>query len=142
MITTTWTKRSEQEPVQTVAPVIYGHWRDGEWIESSAHNVWGSGHNPEYTHWRSIKVPPPPRELTQRERDNDAAKLVCERAFAGCHINWVGAEQAIRNAIYVERMAINAWLDKHYGPFWGRTEEEPKCARELRARLDEQGGGK
>ena len=135
-----WIKRSEREPVQEDAPVVYGKYDGPRWIESSAQNVWHMGLNTDYTHWRSIKAEPPPRELTQRERDDAAANAASDEAYRldadkpeAISIN------SARRAIYAERREVARLVDAYFGKDWGRGGYALEHTRQIRARLDEQG---
>ena len=129
MNTNTWIKRSEREPGSGDAPVVYGAWDGSGWVESGRYN----STNPivKYTHWRSIKCDPPPRELTQRERDEQLAETLINRQGE--------LERDVLDGIYAERREVAKWLDAQFGVDWGRGTSATKATRELRARLDEQG---
>jgi hypothetical protein len=138
----TWIKRSEREPTAADLPIRTGYYYDnGEWGEYTHVCLNQVKACPQLTHWRSIKCEPPARELTQREKDNDAAKLACEREFLGYGVNWPAAEVAVRKAIYAERREVDRLLTNWFGANWS-TETFSACSSlgQLRARLDEQGG--
>jgi hypothetical protein len=65
-----WRSVKNDPPQQCHCPVVFGKWNNiGKWEE------WiGYLHDCtlKATHWRSIKADPPSRELTQRERDEEA----------------------------------------------------------------------
>ena len=138
---TSWIKRHEKLPAMDDLPIITtcyegGKWRTQLWTEYTPR----AEH--EYTYWTRFRAEPPPRELTQREMDNDAAKLACERAFVSCRANWVGAEEAVRQVIYAERREVAKIMALyHSSENWGDNRYS-KEMRQLRARLDEQGGRK
>lgn len=133
-----WVKRSEREPGKEDFPIIGGAYILGgntQWDESvyQDHKNVGAW----FTHWRSIKADPPPRELTQRERDATLARniaMVDEGTVTEC----------VLEGIYAERREVAKLMDKHYnGGTWGRRHEDwDESLHQLRARLDEQGEGK
>lgn len=136
----TWVKRSEREPTKADYPIAAG-----AYLSNQTGGYWDEGHYriPEaltnwQTHWRSIKADPPPRELTQRERDkNFALKL----AFA----DGSSTVEDVLEAIYAERREVAKLMESGLGPNWGICDNRYKWAEyttQLRARCDEQGGRK
>ena len=128
-----WIKRSEREPVQEDAPVVYGKYDGPRWIESSAQNVWHMGLNTDYTHWRSIKADPPPKELTQRERDMEMVHQLLKANDYPPH-TWTALQ-----AIYAERREVAKLLTEYFGGDCWRDENKVPDMRDIAARLDEQG---
>jgi len=134
-MSTQWIKRSEREPTQEVAPVVYGKYDGPRWTETSAQNVWHMALNTDYTHWRSIKADPPPRELTQREKDEVLARNI---AMVDKSI----VTECVLDAIYAERREVAKLLASYFcSADWGLATNSP-ALNSLRARLDELGGGK
>jgi hypothetical protein len=133
----TWTKRSEREPVKDDMPVMAGAYVIGstkKWDERVHHE---SESLPCWTtHWRSVKCEPPPRELTQREEDEAMAVELVEENPG---INRVGV--ALK-AIHTERREVAKLMALYTGEFWGTHDYSSSELRTLRARLDEQGNNK
>lgn len=136
---TTWIKRSEREPTEADLPIVMGGYMCGS---GKAWDIALYACLPPKSHWsgywRSIKAEPPPRELTQREKDEEAAKKAAQWSYD--HPGEPGAYALVsaREAIYAERREVLALLNQIWAPHWG-----PGSAlipvRQLRARLDEQG---
>ena len=99
---TQWIKRSEREPMQADFPILGGAYVLGgskAWDEDY-------GQDPKnipsyFTHWRSIKADPPPREPTQRERDLEADKAAYQKYLNDS--NATDGHDIALNAIYAER---------------------------------------
>lgn len=130
-----WIKRSEREPQPDEFPVLAGYYLGGhdKWNEyrCGVGQQLGSA-----THWRSIKCDPPPRELTQRERDATLARniaMVDEGTVTEC----------VLEGIYAERREVAKLMDEIMrNSTWGTSNAWEPYHRELRVRLDEQGQGK
>ena len=132
MNTQTWIKRSEREPTKADMPVMAGYYdKDGEWTQYAVY-VSFLPCEPT-THWRSIKCDPPPRELTQRERDERFAATIVNESLAFDRVS------AVLMGMHRERREVAKWLDAQFGVDWGRGTSATKATREIRARLDEQG---
>ena len=131
MNTNTWIKRSEREPGKFDWPLFAGYY-DATlgWTEFVVHRECPIGNA---THWRSIKCDPPPRELTQRERDATLARniaMVDEGTVTEC----------VLEGIYAERREVAKLMAKAYDSAWGTSDVGWSTSlRQLRARLDEQG---
>lgn len=130
---TQWIKRSEREPKKEEFPLLAGNYDGGDWAEWIVKSATGSLGSAIY--FRSIKADPPPRELTQREKDEAWAVELVDR---NAGINRVGVAL---EAIYAERREVKALIDRGFWDHgWGtdRTQwSEVNC--QLRARLDELG---
>ena len=124
----TWIKRTDREPTTADLPYFAGYYTvGGNWLEFLVDESCSIGNG---THWRSVKCDPPPRELTQREKD----KKMVEGVF---HKNMhVDTLQDMLAAIYAERREI-ARLMFFRAPYW--RGQGYKWVEDLRARLDEQG---
>ena len=118
----TWIKRSDREPTKDETPVMYGRYKGEEWLETSAQYGWPASLNIEYNYWRSIKVPPPPRELTQRELDNQMVLEACAKGHLTYAVNDADLRSA-REAIYAERREINGWLNAFFGNQWDENQQ-------------------
>lgn len=130
---TSWIKRHEKLPAMDDLPIITtcyegGKWRTQLWTEYTPR----AEH--EYTYWTRFRAEPPPRELTQRERDEQ----------------WVDSNSwpqltragAMLQAIYAERREVAKLLASYFcSADWGLATNSP-ALNSLRARLDELGGGK
>ena len=130
MNTQTWIKRSEREPGKFDWPLFAGYY-DATlgWTEFVVHRECPIGNA---THWRSIKADPPPRELTQRERDEETiGNIVVSYRYSG-------PTRQVAEAIYAERREVCALLNQLWAHDWG-AKSGLSPVRELRARLDEQG---
>ena len=128
-----WIKRSDREPTKVETPVMYGRYKGEEWLETSAQYGWPASLNIEYNYWRSIKADPPPRELTQRERDATLA-----RNIAMGHEGTV--TECVLEGIYAERREVAKLMDEIMrNSTWGTSNAWEPYHRQLRARLDEQG---
>ena len=131
MNTNTWIKRSEREPGKFDWPLFAGYY-DATlgWTEFVVHRECPIGNA---THWRSIKCDPPPRELTQRERDATLARniaMVDEGTVTEC----------VLEGIYAERREVAKLMDEIMrNSTWGTSNAWEPYHRQLRARLDEQG---
>ena len=125
-----WIKRSEREPGKFDWPLFAGYY-DATlgWTEFVVHRECPIGNA---THWRSIKCDPPPRELTQRERDATLARniaMVDEGTVTEC----------VLEGIYAERREVAKLMATYHScEDWGNSRYS-KEMRDLRARLDEQG---
>ena len=134
MNTQTWIKRSEREPGKFDWPLFAGYY-DATlgWTEFVVHRECPIGNA---THWRSIKADPPPRELTQRERDATLARniaMVDEGTVTEC----------VLEGIYAERREVAKLMDLWFRRSdWGTDPSVPDELKRLRVRLDEQGQGK
>lgn len=131
----TWIKRSEREPQPDEFPVLAGYYLGGhdKWNEyrCGVGQQLGSA-----THWHSIKCDPPPRELTQRERDERFAATIVNESLA---FDRVGA---VLMGMHRERREVAKLLASYFcSADWGLATNSP-ALNSLRARLDEQGGGK
>ena len=126
-----WIKRSEREPGKFDWPLFAGYY-DATlgWTEFVVHRECPIGNA---THWRSIKCDPPPRELTQRERDATLARniaMVDEGTVTEC----------VLEGIYAERREVAKLMDEIMrNSTWGTSNAWEPYHRQLRARLDEQG---
>ena len=133
-----WIKRSEREPKCSDLPIVTGYRYDSDgWQQSAWFCVPPNTSDSPYTHWRSIKADPPPRELTQRERDvqwaNDLSVKVIERCALVTRP--LSIEHTLAG-IYAERREVAKLLDDNLA-HW-RTANVGWCVL-MRARLDEQG---
>ena len=125
-----WIKRSEREPGKFDWPLFAGYY-DATlgWTEFVVHRECPIGNA---THWRSIKCDPPPRELTQREKDATLARNIAM-------VNECTVTECVLEGIYAERREVLRALQDAHGHDWGADEDWAKHAQKLRARLDEQG---
>lgn len=137
-----WIKRSEREPKCSDLPIVTGYRYDsGGWQQSAWFCVPPNTSDSPYTHWRSIKADPPPRELTQRERDvqwaNDLSVKVIERCALVTRP--LSIEHTLAG-IYAERREVAKLMaDWFRQSDWGTHDGiSPQC-KAIRARLDEQG---
>lgn len=127
-----WIKRSEREPQPDEFPVLAGYYLGGhdKWNEyrCGVGQQLGSA-----THWRSIKCDPPPRELTQRERDEATiGNIVVSYRYSS-------PTRQVAEAIYAERREVAKLMATYHScENWGNSRYS-KEMRDLRARLDEQG---
>jgi len=109
---TVWRSTLTDPPTERDYPVQAGHW----YIDGSR---FGTAHYAEphpaitgmHRYWRSIKCDPPPREMTQRERDTEAWSA------------WIsaggpkGLEAVWRGALTWERAEVVKDLIEAYGAF-------------------------
>jgi len=86
---TQWNLLSERLPPNDEFPVVLGWWGEYGWKEYPYFVCSQVDCFKDYTHWRSIKVNPPPRVKTQRELD--------DAAFMDWY-NCEGAGDAVREA--------------------------------------------
>lgn len=127
-----WIKRSEREPTEEDLPIVMGGYMCGSgkaWDIALYTCLPPKSHWSGY--WRSIKADPPPRELTQRERDEQ----------------WVDSNSwpqltragAMLQAIYAERREVAKLLTEYFGGDCWRDENKVPDMRDIAARLAEQG---
>jgi len=133
-----WIKRSEREPTEADLPIVMGGYMCGSgkvWDIALYSCLPPKSHWSGY--WRSIKADPPPRELTQRERDvqwaNDLSVKVIERCALVTRP--LSIEHTLAG-IYAERREVAKLLDDNLA-HW-RTANVGWCVL-MRARLAEQG---
>ena len=127
-----WIKRSEREPGNFDWPLFAGYYEATlGWTELVVHREGPIGNA---THWRSIKCDPPPRELTQRERDEETiGNIVVSYRYSG-------PTRQVAEAIYAERREVAKLMDEIMrNSTWGTSNAWEPYHRQLRARLDEQG---
>jgi hypothetical protein len=145
---TTWIKMSERKPVEAdfsahkhVVCLFDGY--------SVAYNSLGDfmrgNQSFPCTHWQLIEIPPPPRELTQREKDEAQAQDVVKEYLYTEGLQG-GYLTVARLAIHRERGEIQplldeviAKMDETPGNFFNKEWFIARFAS-LRARLEEQGG--
>ncbi len=85
----TWIKRTEREPGISDLPIVTGYRYDTDgWQQSAWFCVPPKTSDSPYTHWRSIKADPPPRELSQREKDEEAYGKWCSNPNLAHNMNW------------------------------------------------------
>ena len=127
-----WIKRSEREPGKFDWPLFAGYY-DATlgWTEFVVHRECPIGNA---THWRSIKCDPPPRELTQRERDEATiGNIVVSYRYSS-------PTRQVAEAIYAERREVAKLMDEIMrNSTWGTSNAWEPYHRQLHARLDEQG---
>jgi len=138
-IMNTWILRSDREPTKEDGLCRLGfYYQTGGWSEYTwdCRRVGAPVNDKEYTHWRSIKAEPPPRQLTQREKDDEMAAEVVRKC---CWSGAVAMSIALQ-ALYAERRGVAKLVDEFMqNPTWGRTSAWASVYQRLRARLDEQG---
>ena len=108
-----WRSVKNDPPKASDGPIVVGRWNSlGNWDEWVSYA--GTAEVP-VTHWRSIKCDPPPREQTQRERD--------EAAFSEWKkgIDWGTFNECWHDALKWEREAVENELrirliDEGYDP--------------------------
>lgn len=140
-MSTQWIKRSDKAPTKEDLPVMFGQYENGEWVSLTNHQALPHERGQLYTHWRSVKCDPPERELTQHEKDvNDYLKW--RKKLALTQSSEPIAMHAWLEGVYAERREVAQQLKTYFGsPAWG-IETNTSLLNSLRARLDEQGGGK
>jgi len=128
-----WIKRSEREPTEAELPIVMGGYMCGSgkvWDIALYSCLPPKSHWSGY--WRSIKADPPPRELTQREKDEVLARNI---AMVDKSI----VTECVLDAIYAERREVAKLLASYFcSADWGLATNSP-ALNSLRARLDEQG---
>ncbi len=140
----TWIKRSEREPTAADLPILAGAYEDGKWSET-AWLAWHLVGRAIYTHWRSVKADPPPRELTQAEKDEQQANDVAVRVIERCtEIKHPISLEVALQAFYAERREVAKLVAALFPcfPNWGKESHFSDEWKQLRAHLDEQGGTK
>lgn len=140
-MSTQWIKRSDRAPIKDDLPVMFGQYKNGEWVSLTNHQSLPDECGQLYTHWRSVKCDPPERELTQHEKDaNNYLKWRNKTILSQGHK--LITMNAWLEAIYTERREIKQLLNSFFcGETWGIETNSP-ALNSLRARLDELGGGK
>lgn len=118
----TWIKRSKREPFTSEYPLLAGYYMGDKWNEYRVGTTsipLGSA-----THFRSIKADPPPRELTQAEKDEVVFHL------------WLRTQENVHTARSAWHAAL-AYRDK--GVLATIKEHEGKCG--CREKLEQLCGG-
>lgn len=146
MNTETWIKMSERKPGEVDYPIACGYY-DGlhQFCQFFAYS--GGQDLKGGIYWRSVKAPPPPRELTQREKDHQADRLKMEALWSGSHESFrLNADllcDDVRQRFAREILAaletqvikrMNEAAGHYFAPEWFIAALAP-----IRARLEEQG---
>lgn len=143
---TTWIKMSERKP--TAADFADGT----RAIETLANNgarytYYAFFPHYDWIYWRKINlVPPPPRELTQREKDEAAADAYLNKTAFNGGIGYLITKAHIAGK-YDERREILAaldalWIEAYGCRFIGESAPRHPGWIKFRARLEEQGAAK